>query len=146
MRMRPPPPPPPPIGIGMGKESISSREEKEKKKKKRRMMPSPGELIAHYESKGMNQQEASVKVIQDLQNILFRVVSAENKKSKSPSMSEVEVVKSRLVRLEKKLDSKPGYPQTLAIGVASGALLQGIGHLSSAFAHIWDSVRSSSRP
>ncbi|KAM7476183.1 hypothetical protein LguiB_023426 [Lonicera macranthoides] len=101
----------------------------------------------------MNQQEASVKVIQDLQNVLFRVVSADNKKSKSSSMSmsmsEVEMVKSRLLRLEKKLDSKPGYPQTLAIGVASGALLQGIGHLSSAFAHIWDSVRSatsSSRP
>ncbi|KAF5767054.1 hypothetical protein HanXRQr2_Chr15g0722691 [Helianthus annuus] len=112
-------PPPRPIGLG------GARGEKGKKK-----LPSPKEMVAHYESKGMQPQEASLKVIDDLQNLLLRVVTT--KKTN-------DINNHHLLRLESKLDSKPGYPQTLAIGVVSGAVVHALPHLAS----IWNYVRSS---
>ncbi|KAI3821002.1 hypothetical protein L1987_08558 [Smallanthus sonchifolius] len=97
--------------------------------KGRKKLPSPKEMVAHYESKGMQPQEASLKVIDDLQNLLLRVVST--KKTKSDI--------NTLRRLESKLDSKPGYPQTLAIGIVSGAVVRVLPQI----AHIWNYVRSS---
>lgn len=114
-------------------------------------LPSPREMITHYESKGMDAQEASLKVIEDLQNALFRRLVLERKKMKkaggggdsTSSSQKLDVINSRLINLDLKLDSKPGYPQTLAIGVASGTLLHGIGtiipHLAASVAHIWNS-------
>lgn len=126
-----------------------------KKAGEKRGLPSPKEMIAHYESKGMDTGEASVKVIEDLQSALFRKFVQENKKTKKnaggpgadsspPNSRKLDVINSRLIQLEMKVDSKPGYPQTLAIGVASGALLGGIGnllpHLAASAANIWKSV------
>ncbi|XP_076955126.1 uncharacterized protein LOC143629852 [Bidens hawaiensis] len=102
------------------------------KQKVRAKLPSPKEMVAHYESKGMQPQEASLKVIDDLQNLLLRVISA--KKTND--------VNSHLLRIESKLDSKPGYPQTLAIGVASGAVFHVLPRVAAAVANVWNSVRS----
>nr|XP_043617918.1 uncharacterized protein LOC122589667 [Erigeron canadensis] len=84
----------------------------------RKKLPSPREMVAHYESKGMQPHEASLKVIDDLQNLLFKVVTT-NKNA--PATKEQELERT-LGRLESKLDSKPGFPQTLAIGFLSGAI------------------------
>ncbi|CAA0829518.1 ribosomal protein-related [Striga hermonthica] len=101
-------------------------------------MPNPRELVAHYENQGMETQDASLKVIQDLQGALFRVVSSGRRKltdtasSKSPdtasakspdiTSAKLNAIHSRLVALEMKLDSKPSYPQAVAVGVASAGI------------------------
>ncbi|KAD3336187.1 hypothetical protein R6Q59_028584 [Mikania micrantha] len=104
--------------------------------KGRKKLPSPKEMVAHYESKGMQPQEASLKVIDDLQNLLLRVVTS---KKASTSGSDAHILR----RLESKLDSKPGYPQTLAIGIVSGAVVHALPHVAASIANIWNSVRSS---
>lgn len=113
------------------------------KKKKSKKMPSPQELVAHYEKQGMATQEASLKVIGDLQGALFRMISAnantkrggENSKSSPQVISaKLDAVHSRLVQLETKLDSKPSYPQALAVGVASASLWNGA-------LELWNTVR-----
>ncbi|KAL8110618.1 uncharacterized protein LOC141670756 [Apium graveolens] len=120
-------------------------------------LPTPTELVAHYESKGLNPQEASLKVIEDLQKALFRKLVLENKNRKSGSPGEtgngsvsssrkLDVINSRLMNLEMKVDMKPGYLQSLAIGVVSGAAVNGIGavvpHLASSVGNLWNAVRS----
>ncbi|GJW40645.1 SPIRAL1-like protein 1 [Tanacetum coccineum] len=114
---------------GTSGESKSNVEKKNMKK-----LPSAKEMVAHYESKGMDTQEASLKVIDDLQNLLLKVVVVNNNTKKKNSNSD-EVLK----RMESKLDSKPGYPQSIAIGFLSGGVAASV-------AHIWNSVRSSTRP
>ncbi|KAG6425726.1 hypothetical protein SASPL_109929 [Salvia splendens] len=104
------------------KQQIRGSEKARKKK-----MPSPQELVTHYEKQGMATQEASLKVIGDLQGALFRMISANNKRDDSNSSPQVisaklDAVHARLVQLETKLDSKPSYPQALALGVASASL------------------------
>ncbi|CAK9146125.1 unnamed protein product [Ilex paraguariensis] len=139
----------------------SASEERNGNTQKRKKLPNARELIAHYESQGMETQEASVKVIEDLQNVLFRVVTSNrggknnggNGNKKGNSMAEIsrklDVINVRLVNLEMKVDSKPGYPESLAIGVASGAVLRGIGgvlpHVAGAFGQIWNAVRSATK-
>ncbi|KAK9097690.1 hypothetical protein Syun_024735 [Stephania yunnanensis] len=74
--------------------------------------------------------DASIKVIEDLQNVLYRVVSSgRGKKDKfmGETSRKLDTANTRLAILELKLDSKPGYGETLAIGVAAGALLRGAG-------------------
>ncbi|KAK3035527.1 LOW QUALITY PROTEIN: hypothetical protein RJ639_034732 [Escallonia herrerae] len=121
-------------------------------KNKKRKLPSPRELIAHYESQGMETQDASIKVIEDLQNAVFSRRQSQwqqqqeaGRRDAAP-VSEAGCDQRRLVNLEMKVDSKPGYAQTLAIGVASGALLRGVGsvipHVAGALAQIWNSVRT----
>ncbi|XP_071921867.1 uncharacterized protein [Coffea arabica] len=61
----------------------------------------------------------------------------------SDSSRKLDVINARLLQLDMKVDSKPGYPQSLAIGVASGALLQGF---TSAAAQIWTAVRRATNP
>ena len=118
----------------------------------KRRLPSPKELISHYESQGMDSQEASIKVIEDLQKALFGVISSgRGKKDKllAESSRKMDAVNSRLTVLDMKLDSKPGYVETFAIGLASGAALRGIGaivpHILGPLAQIWNSVTTATK-
>lgn len=58
----------------------------------------------------------------------------------------MDVINSRLMNLEMKVDLKPGYVQSLAIGVVSGTVVNGIGavvpHLASSVGNLWNAVRS----
>ncbi|OIW00377.1 hypothetical protein TanjilG_05727 [Lupinus angustifolius] len=115
----------------------------------KRKLATPKELIAHYESQGMETQEASIKVIEDLQKALFGVItSGRAKKDKQfvETNRKVDSVNNRLTILAMKLDSKPGYAETFAIGLASGAALKGFGaivpHILRPLAQIWSSVTS----
>ena len=49
----------------------------------KRKLLSAQELISQYESQGLDSQQASIKVIEELQNALFRVISSgRNRKDK----------------------------------------------------------------
>ncbi|XP_057968557.1 uncharacterized protein LOC131158027 [Malania oleifera] len=118
----------------------------------KRKLPTARELISHYESQGMDAQEASLKVIDDLQNALFRVVtSGRGRKDKfmAETSRKLDTANTRLAILEMKVDSKPGYGETFAIGVASGAALKGIGsvlpNIVGAVGQIWDAVKSTTK-
>ncbi|KZV27232.1 hypothetical protein F511_04685 [Dorcoceras hygrometricum] len=91
-----------------------------KKKKSSGRLPSPQEMVSHYEKQGMGTQQASLKVIQDLQSALFRMAAAN--RSRKSADSKLDAVQSRLLHLEMKIDSKPSYPQALALGVASAGV------------------------
>ncbi|KAB1218237.1 hypothetical protein CJ030_MR3G026118 [Morella rubra] len=115
-------------------------------------LPTPQELVSHYESQGLDSQEASIKVIEDLQNALFRVISSgRGRKDKfmAETSRKIDATNSRLAVLDMKMDSKPGYGETLAIGVASGLTLRGIAsvmpHVLGALGQIWSSVRSATK-
>ncbi|KAG8380283.1 hypothetical protein BUALT_Bualt07G0177200 [Buddleja alternifolia] len=105
-------------------ENNNNNKQKEKKKSKR--MASPRELVSHYEKQGMETQEASLKVIQDLQGALFRMITANrnNRNANSPDITsaKLDAIHSRLLQLEMKVDSKPSYPPALALGVASAGI------------------------
>lgn len=127
--------------------SLSSKEKGGQKRK----LPSPKEMIAHYESQGLETQEASIKVIDDLQSMLFRVVtSGRGKKDKlmADTSRKLDTANARLAILELKVDSKPGYAETLAIGVASGALFRGVAgvfpHVLAAVGQMWNAVTATS--
>lgn len=114
---------------------------------KKMKLPTPKELISHYESQGMDSQEASMKVIDDLQKALFGVISSgkgKHDKLLIESSRKVDAIGNRLTVLDMKLDSKPGYVETFAIGVASGAALKGFGaivpHILAPLAQIWNNV------
>ncbi|EEF48709.1 uncharacterized protein LOC8259947 [Ricinus communis] len=127
---------------------------KEKNKVAKKKGPTPQELISHYQSKGLDSQEASVKVIEDLQNLLFRVVSANNKNKKdkltAETLRKVDVVQNRVGILDMKIDSKPGYFETFAIGVASGAAFRGFEtvwpHVLGGVSQIWTAVTTATKP
>lgn len=113
----------------------------------RRKLPSPQELVSHYESQGLSSHDASIKVIEDLQNALFRIISSgRGKKDKLlvETSRKIDATNNRLAILDLKLDSKPGYAETFALGLASGSVLNGIGtmmpHVFGALTHIWSSV------
>ncbi|KAJ7952080.1 putative Ribosomal-like protein [Quillaja saponaria] len=119
---------------------------------KQRKLPTPRELISHYESQGLDTQEASIKVIEDLQRALFGVISSgRGKKDKLmvDTSRKIDAVNNRLTILDMKVDSKPGYAETFAIGIGSGAALRGIGsvmpHIIGAVAHIWNSVTNATK-
>ncbi|GLT61759.1 hypothetical protein SLA2020_344420 [Shorea laevis] len=120
----------------------------------KRKVPTPQELISHYQTQGLDSQEASVKVIEDLQNVLLRVISS-NKKSKKDKFiletsRKMDSLNGRLAVVDMKLDSKPGYAETFAIGVASGAALNGIAavwpHVLQGVTQIWTAVRNATKP
>ncbi|XP_051147530.1 uncharacterized protein LOC127262757 [Andrographis paniculata] len=103
--------------------------------KKLRRMPSPREMVSHYEKQGMETQEASLKVIKNLQGAVFKLLTDSRKTdSQNTTSNQLDTLHSRLLHLESKLDSKPGYPQALALGVASSGICN-------AACQIWDSVR-----
>ncbi|GMY38282.1 Ribosomal-like protein, putative [Fagus crenata] len=118
----------------------------------KRKLPSPQELITHYESQGLDSQQASIKVIEDLQNALFRVItSGRGKKDKfmAETSRKIDAANTRLAVLDMKVDSKPGFGETFAIGVASGVTLKGIGsvmpHVLRALGQIWNSVKTATK-
>ncbi|XP_022148109.1 uncharacterized protein LOC111016865 [Momordica charantia] len=118
----------------------------------RRKLPTPQELVSHYESQGLNSHDASIKVIEDLQNALFRIVSSgRGKKDKLlvETSKKIDATISRVAILDLKLDSKPGYAETFAIGLASGSVLKGVGsvmpHVFGALANIWSSVSNATK-
>ncbi|XP_074562710.1 uncharacterized protein LOC141819271 [Curcuma longa] len=94
-------------------------------KKKRRAPPGPAEVLAHYESQGLSPREASLRAVGELQELLYNV-------------------NTRLAVLEMKLDAKPGFPESLAIGVVASAFASSVPHVLSGLRSIWDSVRSAS--
>ncbi|KAE8688233.1 putative F-box family protein [Hibiscus syriacus] len=122
--------------------------------KTKRKIPTPQELISHYETQGLDAQEASVKVIEDLQNVVMRVVSSSTKPKKDKFLIDasrkMDSLNNRLAVVDVKLDSKPGYLESFAIGVASGAAFNGISsvlpHIFEGIAQIWSSVRTATKP
>ncbi|PIN23861.1 hypothetical protein CDL12_03407 [Handroanthus impetiginosus] len=115
----------------------SSKNKNNQSNKKATRLPSPRELVSHYEKQGMETQEASLKVIQDLQGALFRTITANRKSNRtSPDVTsaKLDAIHSRLLTLEMKVDSKPSYPQALALGVASAGIWN-------AALQLWNSVR-----
>ncbi|KAK8641680.1 hypothetical protein V6N13_011061 [Hibiscus sabdariffa] len=122
--------------------------------KAKRKIPTPQELISHYQTQGLDAQEASVKVIEDLQNVVMRVVSSNAKPKKDKFLIDasrkMDSISNRLAVVDMKLDSKPGYLETFAIGVASGAAFNGIAsvlpHVFEGISQIWSSVRTATKP
>jgi len=132
--------------------SIPEIKMKPNQNNQKKKIPSPKELISYYESQGMDSQEASLKVIEDLQKALFGVISSgKGKKDRlmNESSRKMDSVNQRLAILDMKLDTKPGFVETFAIGVVSGAALNGIGavipHILSPIAQIWKSVTSATK-
>lgn len=130
--------------------AVASRNDQQERRMRRKQQPpSPEELVAHYESQGVESKEAHLKVIEDLQAVVLRVVSSSsNKKDKfmANTTRKLDNINTRLAVLEMKLDSKPGFPQALlAIGVSTGATASLLPHLAGAFAHMWDAVRAAVR-
>ena len=114
--------------------------------------PTPEELVAHYEAQGLDSKEASLRVIRELQTVLYRTV-ASGRGKKDRFMAEagrkLDNANARLALVEMKLDAKPGYPESFAIGVCSGAALNGFvaaaPHLIGGFRKIWEAVSSASK-
>ncbi|OWM81933.1 hypothetical protein CDL15_Pgr007972 [Punica granatum] len=131
--------------------SSSTFIEDQRMKKGKKRLPTPQELISHYEAQGMDSQQASIKVIEDLQRMLFRVSSSSGSFRKDKLLFQqvsrkMDSAISRLAILEMKLDSKPSYPAAIAMGIGSGAALKGIEsvlpHAMNAFGQIWSAVGS----
>ncbi|KAL5825653.1 hypothetical protein ACOSQ3_021716 [Xanthoceras sorbifolium] len=120
----------------------------------KRKPPTPQELISHYKTQGLDQEQASIKVIEDLQSVLFRVIASKNKNKKDRLVGDtskrIDVINNRLAIVDMKLDTKPGYGETLVLGVASGAALNGIGcvwpHVLNGLGQIWSAVRTVTDP
>ncbi|KAI3868369.1 hypothetical protein MKW92_027130 [Papaver armeniacum] len=133
----------PPSSSSITTPSITSSNEQ-----KKRPIPTPEELISHYESKGLEKNEASMKVIEDLQNVIFRILSSKGgKKDKFMAKSSrmLDTVNTRLNILELKLDSKPNFGQTLGIGVVAGGIGSVVPHVFGAIGQIWKSVTNSTK-
>lgn len=110
------------------------------------------EIVSYYESQGLDTNEASLKAIENLQNVLVQVVgSGRGKKGKfiSETGRKLDNLNTRLAVLEMKLDTKPGYRETAAIGVASGLAATGfcsvLPHVLGALGQMWDSVKGTTR-
>ncbi|KAG6667335.1 hypothetical protein CIPAW_01G094100 [Carya illinoinensis] len=86
----------------------------------------PTIILSHYESQGLNSQEASIKVIEDLHNAFYRVFSSgRGRKDKlmANTSRKVDIASSKLAILDMKVESKPRYGEAFAIGVPSGVTL-----------------------
>ncbi|CAI0410035.1 unnamed protein product [Linum tenue] len=103
----------------------------------------------------MSSHEASMKVIEDLQNVLFRVVSANSSKAKKDKAAvdasrKIDVVNSRVAVVDMKLDSKPGYLGAFGVGIASGVALRGVEkvlpNVLEGIGQIWSAVGSVTKP
>ncbi|KAI0518875.1 hypothetical protein KFK09_006312 [Dendrobium nobile] len=129
--------PPPPAAVDDNKQN-----------KNKRRPPSPEEVLAFYESQGLDQRAASLKAIEDLQSALLRGAAASRRGRLAPSAElqrKLDNTNTRLAVLDMKLDSKPGYPESLAIGLASGALLHGLTAAFRAISDTWRSVSSATK-
>ncbi|XP_022716389.1 uncharacterized protein LOC111275343 [Durio zibethinus] len=133
--------------------AIPQKDRDNSNNKAKKKIPTPQELISLYENQGVDSQEASIKVIEDLQNVVMRIISSNPKSKKDKFLLDtsrkIDSVNSRLAVVDMKLDSKPGYMETFAIGIASGAALNGIGsvlpHVFEGFAQIWSAVRTATK-
>lgn len=131
--------------------SSSPTEVKEKpnsnEDKKRRRPPSAEEVLAHYEAQGLDTREASLKAIKELQLLLYRSVSSSaarpGAKKDDDSTRKLDNVYTRLAILDMKLDSKPNFPQSLAIGVTAQAIFTG---LSTIYKVVRSATRGSTPP
>ncbi|KAM1010810.1 hypothetical protein ACFX13_046987 [Malus domestica] len=115
-------------------------------------LPTAQELISHYESQGLDSQEASLKVIGDLQTALYRVISSgRGRKDRilAETSRKIDSTNNSLAILNMKVDSKPGFGEAFGIGVASGVTLKGIEtvlpHVIRGFGEIWNTVRSATK-
>ncbi|CAN8293021.1 unnamed protein product [Cochlearia groenlandica] len=121
---------------------------------KSKKFPTATELIVHYQKRGLEPAEASVKVIEDLQNALVRVVSSsKNASSKDKLLTDarkIDAINGRLAVVDAKLETKPGYVETFVLGLASGASLNGINavwpHVTRGVGQIWSAVKSGTDP
>ncbi|CAA6670371.1 unnamed protein product [Spirodela intermedia] len=56
---------------------------------------------------------------------------------------------ARLALVEMKLDAKPGYPESFAIGVCAGAALNGVGaaapHILGGLRKMWEAVSGATK-
>lgn len=100
----------------------------------RKKPPAPEVWIAHYEAQDFNNKEASMKVIKELRALLYKTVVAGTKKKEkfmTDTVRKLDNVCTRLAVVETKLDTKPGFPEAMTIGVAIGtsatAVLGGLG-------------------
>lgn len=132
----------------------AAEETKAEEKQKSRKFPTPTELISHYQKRGLEPAEASVKVIEDLQNALVRVVSSsKNASSKDKLVTDarkIDAINGRLAVVDAKLETKPGYVETFVLGLASGATLNGISavwpHVTRGIAQVWSAVKTGTDP
>ncbi|KAG1364528.1 hypothetical protein COCNU_11G013550 [Cocos nucifera] len=113
------------------------------KNKKKRQLPGPEEVLAHYEAQGLGTREASLQAIGELQSLLYKsVVSGRGGKKDTDSVRKLDTLNTRLAIIEVKLDSKPSFLQSFAIGLASGAaippILSGLGAM-------WNAVKTTTR-
>ncbi|RWW50507.1 hypothetical protein BHE74_00043224 [Ensete ventricosum] len=135
-------PSPPPLSANSSPGSVTTTTTTNKSN--RRAPPGPEEVLAHYESQGLSPREASLRAIRELQAILFRYATKKERFA-ADSPRKLDGVNTRLAVLEMKLDSKPGFPESLAIGVASGAIVSAIPHVLGGLRGIWDSVWSATK-
>ncbi|KAK1269587.1 hypothetical protein QJS04_geneDACA013990 [Acorus gramineus] len=119
------------------------------KQSEKRKPPTPEELVAHYESQGLDSREASLRVIRDLQSLFYRTVVSDKKRKErliSDTSRKLDNANTRLAILEMKLDSKPGFFESFAVGVASAASFRGASaafpHVAGALGNVWEAVKS----
>lgn len=125
---------------------------KERPKPRKRSL-SPEEILAHYESQGLNSREAALQAVGDLQALLYSALpSSRGSKSDrltADSLRKLDNANARLAILDAKLDSKPDIGQSFAIGLASGALLRGadavLPHVIGGIRSIWNSVGAATK-
>ncbi|KAI4326200.1 hypothetical protein MLD38_031538 [Melastoma candidum] len=114
------------------------------KMRKMERPPTPQELVSYYESRGLDNAQASLKVIEDLQSLLLRSISSSRAKDKLPAagdtLRKIDSAADRLAILEMKLDSKPGHAQAFAIAVAAGVTLRAVPHLLRTVGEAWSTV------
>ncbi|WZZ11052.1 hypothetical protein YC2023_096973 [Brassica napus] len=136
-------------------EETKSEQSQTGAKQKPKKLPTATELISHYQKRGLEPAEASVKVVEDLQNALVRVVSSSknNASSKDKLLTDarkIDAVNGRLAVVDAKLETKPGYVETFVLGLASGAALNGINavwpHVTRGIGQVWSAVKSGTDP
>ncbi|XP_078438432.1 ribosomal protein-like protein [Wolffia australiana] len=114
--------------------------------------PTPEELVAHYEAQGLEPREASLRVIRELQTVLYRTVaSGRGKKDRfmADAGRKLDNANARLALVEMKLDSKPGYPEAFAVAVCAGAAVNAVGasapFLLGGLRKLWETVSGASK-
>ncbi|XP_020580567.1 uncharacterized protein LOC110024759 [Phalaenopsis equestris] len=134
-----------PKGLAGRQPPQSASVDETKRDQNKRQPPSPEEILTFYESQGLDHRAASLKAIEDLQSALLRGAAASRRNRLAPSgdlQRKVDNINTSLAILQMKLDSKPGFPESLAIGLASGALIHGLSATVRALSEAWRSVAS----
>lgn len=106
--------------------------------------PGPEEVLAHYESQGLSTREASLRAIGELQDLLNNY-TAKKERFAVDFPRKLDAVNARLGVLEMKAEAKPGFPESLAAGIAASALVSEAHHLLGCLRGIWVSVHSATK-